>query len=224
MNLHELLKEKLRGRNLEEIAGILGYRNRQQGAHRIHSMIAAERLEEIPAGFDFRFSDRELLLVLCGLLEIDLEFCEESYSRMQAERLAEERRLKPYHFIDTGFKRTTQPIFALAVMEGRRYLRIPDEIGTLPFEAQLERLQEIVRAHYSESHDEDLPPGELPMWGKIRRYIYHYDATTILALDPQGNVIGPLPEHHPSKSVVTIKGRPLSLGQAEGPTAKHLEA
>jgi hypothetical protein len=62
--------------------------------------------------------------------------------------------------VDTGFKRTTQPILALPFMEGHRRLPVPKDITNLPAQQKLPLIQAIIQHHYEHSG------GKLDMRGK----------------------------------------------------------
>ncbi|NTV13138.1 MAG: hypothetical protein HGA96_04285 [Desulfobulbaceae bacterium] len=218
MTIFELLKKKLIGRDLNALAGELGYGNREKGAQRIQRLLESDNLGVDQSGYDFKYSSKELLLKLCELLDMDQRFYEEGWRLIQAELLIEEQRFKPYIFIETGFKRDGESVSTLGYASRKRYIRIDDEIGRLPLRQQLPLVKEFVRSHYARPHgkvnrsnpiyqpgavveemayypskfDEDLPLGILPVWGKIQSYIYHYSETVIFEINPDGWVVGTL--------------------------------
>jgi len=75
---------------------------------------------------------------------------------------------KPFIFIETGFIRNSQPIFALALMESTRRIQIPKEIYRLPLDFQIPRIEKIIKKHYLDCN------GKLPLWGKVKYYKYFY--------------------------------------------------
>ncbi|NTV13137.1 MAG: hypothetical protein HGA96_04280 [Desulfobulbaceae bacterium] len=206
MNLNELIKENLCGRDLNALAGELGYSNREKGVYRIRRMIESENLGMDESGYDFKYSNKELLLKLCELLGIDQRFCEECVRLLQAELLIEEQRFKPYILVETGFKTDGQCVFTIGGALAKRYIGISDEIGRLPLRQQLTHVKDLVRCHYAKLHGEGLPLGTLPVWGKIQSYIYNYSEAIILVINPDGWVVGTLAKNDPSQASLTIKG------------------
>jgi len=193
------------------VAGELGYGNRTKGALRIQGLIESKNLGANQPGFDFKYSNKELLLKLCDLVGIDRAYCEENIYLVNAEHLIEDRRFKPTIFIATGFKRQNEPIIALAMMESSRYIRISDEIGKLSLRQQLPHVKELVISHYNRPHGEEKLIGALPLWGKIQSYIYHYNEFTVFELNHDGVVVGSLAKHDHPRATMSVKGREISI-------------
>jgi hypothetical protein len=99
--------------------------------------------------------------------------------------LAEEQQaFKPYIWVDTGFVRQSQPIFALAVCEHQRYLSFPKGFWRFPIDRQLGRAQCRVREHVYETG------GELGIWDPIKQYWFYYNKEAAYLLARNGEVVG----------------------------------
>ena len=91
-------------------------------------------------------------------------------------------RYKPWIWVDTGFKRTHEPIFVLAFIEHFRRMPIPDTAG-LPLDEQIERVEQWIVRHYQVNN------GSLMIWGKIKKYWFHYGVDQLIAFSPDGTVL-----------------------------------
>lgn len=91
---------------------------------------------------------------------------------------------QPEIFVDTRFKRTTQPIFALAVCEHFRHLRL-DETALADYYAagpdeQVQMLVKFVRRHYQDND------GKAAIWGNISHYVCKLEPSKVLIIYPDG--------------------------------------
>ncbi|NTV13143.1 MAG: hypothetical protein HGA96_04310 [Desulfobulbaceae bacterium] len=211
MNLNELIKERLKGQDLNVVAAELGYHNREKGGLRIRDLVESENLGVGTSGYDFKYSNKELLSKLCELLGIDRTLCDEHLCLVNAEQLIEERRFAPHIFVDTGFRRNNEPIFVLALLESTRYIRLPDAIGRLPLRQQLPHVKDLVRRHYSSPHGEAKLMGALPIWGEILGYIYRYNDFVVLELNPEGMVINARAKYDTPLATLSLNGREIRL-------------
>lgn len=169
----------------EEILKAMGY----------HKPVSAnlERLQRVledpefglnDGGFDFKYDSESFLRALCAVTGMDRALTEERITRLEKYLEEERSAFKPYIWVDTGFKRQNQPIFALAVCEHQRRLDFPKGFWRLTIDNQLGRAQCRVRKHVYETG------GDLGIWGRIKQYWFYYkkDAAYLLALN--GEVIG----------------------------------
>ncbi len=86
-------------------------------------------------------------------------------------------------FVETNFKRANQPIFALAIMEGKRNFKI-DRYKFKNKDEELEFVKDFVKKHYKENN------GKIELWGKIKHYVYKSDwFNKYLIIDIDGNII-----------------------------------
>lgn len=106
---------------------------------------------------------------------------------------------KPGHlFIETGFKRRSQPIFVLAAMEGRRNILI-DRYKFNNKKEELEAVRNFVKKHCKEKK------GEIELWGKIKFYVYSSEwFDKKILIDCDGNIIGEVDRYSYSRAVMSI--------------------
>lgn len=169
----------------DEILKAMGYQNpTSANFERLQTVVDNADFGLNDSGFDFKYSSQGFLRALCVATGIDIRVADQRIN--QIKRLLEEERraFKPYVWVDTGFKRQSQPLFALAACEHQRYLYFPKGFWRLAIDRQLDGAQCLVREHVYETG------GDLGIWGKIETYQYYYrkDAAIVLALD--GEVVG----------------------------------
>jgi hypothetical protein len=107
------------------------------------------------------------------------------------------RKYKPQLFIETNFKRTSEPIHVLAALQHTRYIAIESAVQSLPLNAQLDQIQSIVKAHYQQQ-------STLPLWGDIEHYVYFYDQYAIIILSTQGEVVDTVTDYGVSRATLRI--------------------
>ncbi|AZV46110.1 hypothetical protein C3L23_02130 [Nautilia sp. PV-1] len=108
-------------------------------------------------------------------------------------------------FVNTNFKRVSQPIFVLAFMEGLRNILI-DRASFENKEEELAYIRKYVKKHYKENN------GKLELWGNIQNYIYKSEwFDKYLVIDKDGNVINQMDEFNPSKAFLKINGKNIEI-------------
>jgi hypothetical protein len=101
-----------------------------------------------------------------------------------AQRKEREKFKECYIFINTNFKRKSEPIFALAFLEYKRHISLPKD--DLVFKSDKEIFKiigNIVKNHFIASD------GKINMWGKIANYNYHHKDGNSYVFDTHGNII-----------------------------------
>lgn len=89
-----------------------------------------------------------------------------------------------YIFVNTNFKRKSEPIFALAFCEGRRRLALDKpKLIFKSDEEVFEIIGEFVKEHYIQ---EDADAG---IWGKIVNYVYHHKDGQTYVFDKDGELL-----------------------------------
>jgi len=107
--------------------------------------------------------------------------------------------------VNTNFKRSSQPIFVLAFMEGLRNILI-DRTSFENKKEELAYIRNYVKKHYKENS------GKLELWGKIQNYIYKSDwFDKYLVIDKDGNVINQMDEFNPSRAFLKINGKNIEI-------------
>lgn len=177
----------------DEILKAMGYHKPSSAnLERIQSVLDDPDFGLADGGFDFKYSSEGFLRALCVVTGMDRALADQRIRRIQ-ECLEEERNaFKPYLWVDTGFKRRSQPIFALAACEHQRYLDFPKGFWRFSMDRQLGRAQCRVREHVYETG------GDLGIWGRIKQYWFYYkkDAAYLLAINGEviGKREGPVPD------------------------------
>lgn len=77
----------------------------------------------LDSGFDFRYDSRVFALALCRVPGINEVWPEEKINQMMQTDFDDCWAFNPYLFVDTGFRRTSEPLCALSVCEFLR--RVP---------------------------------------------------------------------------------------------------
>ena len=194
MNLIETIHQRIRALDPDALVKSLGYRSVERGRKTLEEFLQAPDIERWLSGshYDLTHSSRSFLEALCRKLELG-EACGKeiaAYERKHEQLLKME---KPWIFIDTGFRRKNEPIFALALMEPRRRIVLDKEwaLGRT-LEELLDELSQLIPRHYRE-HE-----GRLPLWGTIRSYVYHHTDGSRYIFGPDGTLREdePLPEEN----------------------------
>jgi hypothetical protein len=160
MTLQTLITEKLTIHNLHNIAKQLGYNNEQKLLERLDTILVSPYLALDKSGFDFHYSTPELIRKLCHILSIPNGLCNSIISEIEASLEASKNRFKSYLFIETIFRRSSQPIFMLAALNSQRYIPIDYDIQKLPLNEQIEHVQTLLKSHYTQQT-------ALPLWVRL---------------------------------------------------------
>ncbi len=180
--LQVLIHKKLLTVDLKELSHSLGYRGSDKFKQRLTAMFSNEYLGLDSSYYDFQFSSEEFVRRLCNHLGIPSLLVDKVLVEIQAELGKKKHASKQFVFIDTDFKRQSQPIVALSAMQHRRYLTIDDAVTVSPLDKQLKDIQEIVMAHYQANPILDL-------WGQVQRYAYFYQPDFIVVLSTGGEIV-----------------------------------
>lgn len=84
----------------------------------------------------------------------------------------------PYIFIETGFKRASQPVFVLAMLENRRRIHVLPERRD-----DLDHIRQLVVEH-DQSYQ-----GHLELWGRVECYRYHNGRGRVYQVWPDGRLL-----------------------------------
>lgn len=197
MSLQDLITEKLQNTDKATLAKQLDYNNVSKFEKRLQESLQSKYLGLDNAYYDFNLTTKEFVQKLCTALEIPALLYKQVVSEISAE-LLKEKEPKPYFFLETNFKRDNQPIFALAAMQGERFLSVNRSIYQLPLNEQLEKLSSLVRVHFN-----DFP--KFWMWGEIKSYVYFYNEDTVIIFSTDGEVIEACDHYDYSRAVMSLK-------------------
>lgn len=204
-NLLKEIKIKLNGVKKEAIVSALGYCNKKKGIKRLNLLLTLDNTEEWlkRSGYDFVHSNKSFLIKLCDSLDIKEDYYMETINKTTHKLKLLSQMPQPYVFINTNFKRQSQPIFVLAFLENQRRIYI-NKIKV--FESNddgLSIVKEIVKNNYNKTN------GRLTMWGEIDNYIYHVnDKKYILSRD--GEIQSGKAEIFESKATLRIGNQEIN--------------
>ena len=205
-SLHGLLADKLSEYRRSKIAAALGYKaSDERFMGRLNAIIEDELLGLESGGFDFRFTGEEFLRALCEFADLDVDFVDNEIERINEVINHRKTAFKPFLFVDTGFKRSTQPIFVLGFSEGFRRLTFAPSFRDLRVVDQVEVARKRVVEHYAESD------GELTVWGTIQRYVFHYGDGLAVAIDVHGNIMAEADGFIADRASIRLNGNVVDL-------------
>ncbi|HFS85500.1 MAG TPA: hypothetical protein ENK72_02660 [Epsilonproteobacteria bacterium] len=149
----------------------MGYHNLKAGHNTLQKFLDAKDIYHwLKTGnFDIKYGSEAFLRALVRTLGLPAVIAEDEILEAQKRLEVIEGMKQPYIFIDTHFKRKGEPVFMLAMLEGRRNIVIDKEL--LVYKSKKEILEEIgkvIRDHYFSSN------GNLQVWGDIDLYVYHH--------------------------------------------------
>ena len=185
MNLLYAIKQSLKKTDHDEVLRTMGYRNLKTGQKTLLKFLNTDSiyLWFKNGYFDMKYNSEEFLQHLIEALDLTSEWDDEL--KQYKRRLDDIRamRNRPYVFIDTHFKRQSEPIFVLVMLEGRRRIPIDKELLIFKSEKEIfEIIGVIVENHYISSS------GKLQLWGEIFNYIYHNTDGKKFIFNPDGTL------------------------------------
>jgi hypothetical protein len=185
MKLRILLREKVASEDSDHILRAMGYSASAlpRARIRLHNLLEEPDLGILSGRYDFRFSNREFLRALTHVVGIDSNYAEAQLSVIEADIAREGRAFKPWVFVETDFRRRGEPIFALAVLEGKRRLTLPKGCWSLPQSQLVAVAADTVRTHYA------MCQGQLLIWGAVREYWLRSSETEQIVMDVSGKVV-----------------------------------
>jgi hypothetical protein len=168
-----------------EILKAMGYQSLvSANLERLQSVLDDPEFGLNDSGFDFKYSSEGFLRALCGAAGIDIVLADQRINRLKRLLEGEREAFKPYIWVDTGFKRQNQPLFALAACEHQRYLGFPKDFWRFSIDRQLGRAMSRVREHVYETG------GEIGIWGQVKQYWFYYKADAAILIGLNGEVVG----------------------------------
>lgn len=192
-----------------ELLQLMGYRHPSlKNRQRLKSVVADPMLGLRSSAFDFRFSSDGFVRTLADALGLDKDFVSLELDTIRQQIEADENRFIPRFWVETGFKRTTQPIFALAASEHQREIYLsPEELTQFENASMPERVRMMsdrVRQHYQDHS------GLLGIWGRIQHYEIQLDPEVVLKMLPDGTVREEIElQEEKARASLTYKGKPI---------------
>jgi len=190
MNIQQTIVDASAIRGLDAIAKEMGYANVKKGVARLERVLASPDLGMIKPEYDGRYSSEGFVRTLLDVLNLahllDVQEMSELHAHVEDERYG----YRPWLFVDTNFKRTTQPIFALAFTEGLRRLSLPKALKHMTLQEQIDYLKPFITDFLDSLEERD---GEVQMWGKPVCFYCHLGKDHVLKLDLDGALIEDIP-------------------------------
>lgn len=159
--------------------------------------------------FPFVHNGQEFIRRLGLVLNIDLAMLDDAIACIEHAAAAAAERFIPQLFVDTQFKRTTQPIFALAVCEHQRHIQLDDATLGAYFKAdenhRIALVGQVVREHYAQHG------GRLGIWGTIGHYALTLRPDKVVMLRPDGSVAKNVAVPVPAQAKLLYKNKAIPL-------------
>lgn len=191
----------------ETILQRMGYQPQDLRAlARLKEVVADNQLGLRESGFDFRYDSRGFALALCRALGINELQADSEINELTQACFEDRWAFRPYIFVDTAFRRTSQPLFALAACEAMRRLKLGDGFWRLPLVEQLASVKQRIREHVVTSG------GKVGPWGLVQRYLFYYTENQALVFSPEAEIIG---EHGQRPGQASFGGIEVFLRQRE---------
>lgn len=207
MSFTENLYKRVHDIGYAQVIKGLGYQSySEQALERLKSVVNSPLLGLDESHFDFKYSNVEFITALADLCAIDADVTADFIEQTTAAINEQKNAYKPFIFIDTHFKRTTQPIFALAATEHWRYIFFDDDFTHTPAVEQVVKAVRKVRAHHRETR------GDIGHWGYAKSYFFIYEKDKAIQILPSGQIVGIHENYSPdSKAIIEHKGRELDF-------------
>ncbi len=154
--------------------------------------------------YDLVYSSKDFLIKLCEVLEIDEILVDDEIKKAVLYYKEQEKFKSSYIFVNTNFKRKSEPIFALALCEKFRNISLYKKENLLfkSIEEILNNLSFQIKSHYEENN------GGLKIWRKIVNYQVHlFDK--IYVFDVNGNLLEYANEVSESRATIFVNNKKL---------------
>jgi len=197
MTLQTLIKDKIAEKGSKEISKLLGYHSTTTFDNRVQKVRESPYLALDQSDYDFHYGSHAFIKKLLEALEIPEHFYNKVIEEVE-EALELDRQKKPYFFLETNFKRESQPIFMLSALQNNRFLSVGEEIYKLSLNDQLSKLADFIR-----HHNEQYPV--IDVWGEIQSYVYFYDDETALVFSTSGQLLSAKSDYFYSQAYMSLK-------------------
>ena len=180
--------------NKTQICKKLGYNNITPCIEKINYLEKYGIEEYLKINFKYDF----ILGAEMFLKEL-IKLCGEKEDINTFEKIRNKLSKKPgLLYVNTNFKRNSQPIFALAAMSSLRNVTI-DRKNFENKDEELKYVSNFIKNHYKENN------GKLKMWGKIINYVYKSDAfKKYLIFDTEGNITQKTNDFTPANATIKV--------------------
>lgn len=165
------LKQKIKLCDKKELSKKVGYKSYKNFEVALDKFFQSKSLYEwLKSGhYDFTNTSKEFFLNLCYHLELKEDRIKEALQEAQNYKKEIEKFKNNYIYVNTNFKRKSEPIFALAFCQNLRYISLYNKKEYL-FKTRDEILKIVtqkIKKHYKANKN------GLGIWGKIASYELH---------------------------------------------------
>ena len=186
MSIYKTLIKALHNSSTEEVSKKLSYNSLKKGEKSLAQFIQHKDLYSwLNSGFyDLKYTAEKLFKELCIMYGIEIEAIEDELKMQRTLKAEINKYQNCYIFINTNFIRKSEPIFVLAMLESKRYIKINAKQLIFKTENEiLDIVSNIVKAHYKKTE------GTLPIWGDIANYAYHHNDESVYIFNTLGKFI-----------------------------------
>ena len=180
------LKTRVDRRSLVEIALGLGYTTRclSKSIARIESVVSDPFLGlTAKGGYDFRYDGRAFILAIAAFVDLqatEAERAVEMIQRMSHQRMFGFRRRL---IARTDFRRKSQPIFTLALLERLKIVALPQEVELFEGVSDGSEIAIVIQSHFAATE------GKLKFWGNVVGYSLEWSKGKFLHFKVDGQII-----------------------------------
>ncbi|MDQ7067880.1 MAG: hypothetical protein Q9M40_07830 [Sulfurimonas sp.] len=197
-NLYNIIHKQVAHASIEELIDKLEYSSTKKGLKSFESFLSHKTLHSwLSSGhYDFKYSAIDFYIKLAEVLNISREDVSSELERYKLYKHELDKFSDAYIFVNTNFKRTTEPIHALAICGSQRRLEI--EKALLVFKSEAEIFSIIstqIKTHFKQTQ------GDIGIWGNVVNYVFHLSEQTYL-FDTNGKLIENIPIDEPKVSLV----------------------
>lgn len=185
MKIEEIIKSKLATIPKSEILNKLGYSSNIKALEALDKFISSKDLYDwLHSGhFDFKYTVLSFFKKLCEIIDIDKNIVNKALLDDKKYDAELERFKDSYIYVNTNFKRKSEPIFALASLESQRRLKIsPENLLFKEEDEILNIVSNFIANHYSKTK------GDIGIWGKAVNYVFHHNGNKYI-FDTEGNSV-----------------------------------
>jgi hypothetical protein len=200
-DLETSLRDRLARRDRAEILHAMGYSESKlpKAIERLDAALSDGYLGLARSHYDFRYSNRGFLRALLKVLDAETPEADTAIDALERELQRKRYGYRPWLFVETGFRRTSEPVLALAAMEGRRRIRLPESVLSMSRKGTIRIASRRARRHFSDN------AGRLPLWGAIQEYKLIMEDAEQVVLDTSGELVRVEPLQLSSEAAVGLK-------------------
>lgn len=194
----------------DELLKLIGIpKPKERDRLRLRSVIADPTVGVDHSPFPFTESGTLFAKSLGVVLGIGPEVMDATITQIKEELEEIANRFTPRIFVETHFKRASQPLFALAACEHFRRPNLDEYTLAVYFQTteaeQIQLVGKFVREHYV------ICKGDLGIWGPIGHYVCTFAPERAWIFRPDGNLVRETDATSHSEAKLTLNGKQISL-------------